>query len=117
MKLKLSLVAVFIALAVVACGDDDDNGSASGTSNVSCNDEASKSCSEFRDLPTSGVNAVKDACKNGTVGTACPTENLVGDCASAPAGGVTTVIYYYSGTEADLKTSCESQPNYTWHEP
>lgn len=83
--------------------------------NVSCdvNDGTNHTCAEEDGVPAADQAALATSCAsdNGTVGTACPTLNLLGTCTQPPTGGVTQKVSYYSDgatTAAEAQTTCTS---------
>lgn len=105
------LAPLFIALAVVACGDDDDDSVKSG----SC--ETGKGTADHSCLTVNGMDANACGQLGGTL-NACPSEGKLGTCAIKGDDGGTGVFTYYSDggrTAEKAKQDCETLTG-TWSE-
>ena len=118
---KLARLSVLVTLlCAFACG--------TSSTTQSCDTAtADKICVLYADLPASTAASLADACTkaNGTVGTNCPRQNLLGSCPGSDPGGIPVVYYFYSSEQdpslrqaaaAQRENACIASMN-TWSAP
>jgi hypothetical protein len=71
---------------------------------------AGQSCVEYDGLSPSQLSAQQSACTSlqGTVGTSCPSANLLGFCSTTTSGVTQKIAYYSTGglTAAQAQMFC-----------
>ncbi|MBK8998892.1 MAG: hypothetical protein IPM35_24480 [Myxococcales bacterium] len=99
-SMVVKVCAGLVVLSLGACdGDDDGDGGGGGGSSgsmFSCDTPAKFACFEIAIPPGSGQQAAADQCTadGGTVGTACPSASVIGECNGA------IHYFYYTGYSA-----------------
>ncbi len=122
MKMKLTMVAAFaFALACSGCSSSSGSSSGGGSSGVFCSgvvNGVTVACAGFKSLPASDQKTYKDQCiqQGQTIGSACPTDNLVGCCTQKSANGYSLESCMYgadsmsdAGSTGDAGAMADSQ--------